>query len=88
MKSITVNLPKFLMVNDEPEKNITNKHLLKPFVEGELVKVHENQEPETKTTPEVFKRNYVRVIRKDKEGAWTLVYVESWSSFKLLKAKV
>lgn len=41
MKAITnkEKLPKFLMVNDIPEKRSWNKHLLKPYKKGEIVKV-------------------------------------------------
>ena len=33
------NLPKFLMVNSTPETYSHNKHLLKPYKKGEIVKV-------------------------------------------------
>lgn len=69
--------PKMIVVNAIPEANNWNKHLLKPFIKGGIVKVHPTQD----------KKNFVRVIRKDAEGNWTIVYVESCKSFDLLKAK-
>ena len=41
MRPITVKekLPKFLIVNDVPEKTNSNKYLIKPFKKGEVVKV-------------------------------------------------
>lgn len=98
MKAITnkERLPKFLVVNGEPESKLYNKHLLKPWKKGEVVKVasFEEQVPNRKyqdmfkyvgtISDEDFRRNYVKVIRKDDEGKWSLVYTESWKSFDLL----
>lgn len=91
MKAITVkeNLPKFLVVNEEPEKRSYNKHLLKPWKKGELVKVAPFEEqvshPTVNSTPADFRRKYVKVIRKDENGEWALVYTAGWDIFNLLK---
>lgn len=102
MEAITTKekLPKFLMVNEKPEKKTWNKYLLKPFVKGEIVKVapFEEQKRNSKyddkfqnykpnTNPEHFRERYVVVYRKDDEGKWSLKYSQDWGSFDLLKSK-
>lgn len=93
MKAITSKeaLPKFLVVNEEPEKRSYNKHLLKPWKKGELVKVAPFEEqvshPTVNTPPAEFRKKYVKVIRKDKEGQWTLVYTAGWDIFNTLNNK-
>jgi len=79
MKSLlnVANPPKMIIVNGVPETNIWNKHLLKPFIKGEIVKVHPVQEH----------KRFIRVIRKNADGVWNLEYVESCESFDLLKSK-
>lgn len=89
-------LPKFLVVNGEPESKPYNKHLLKPWKKGEIVKVApiEEQVPNRKyddtfkfakpITLENFRKCYVKVIRKDEEGKWTLTYTAGWDQFELL----
>lgn len=93
MKAITNerDLPKFLIVNDVPEKQSYNKYLLKPWAKGELVKVAPIEEqvssPFAGTPTEQFRKRYVKVIRKDDNGKWTLVYTADWKYFELLKNK-
>lgn len=102
MKAITTKekLPKFLVVNGEPESKPWNKHLLKPFKKGEIVKVAPFEEQvrndkhdylfqycKTNNDPEFFRKRYVVVYRKDNEGKWTLKYTEVWNSFDLLTIK-
>lgn len=82
-------LPKFLVVNKTPTKRDFNKHLLKPFVEGEIVRVAPLEEqrphPDVKDmTVASFRKNYVKVIRKDDFGKWSLVYTTEWNFFDLL----
>lgn len=98
MKAITNKdkLPKFLIVNDIPEKRSWNKHLLKPYQKGEIVKVapFEEQQRNTKydaqyrikpnNDPNWFRERYVVIYRKDENGKFTLKYTESWESFDLL----
>lgn len=98
MKAITnkEKLPKFLVVNGEPESKTYNQHLLKPWKKGEIVKVapFEEQVPNRKHddvfklvkphSVEFFRKRYVKVIRKDDDGQWSLVYTASWSNFDLL----
>lgn len=91
--------PKFLTVNGIPESRSVNKHLLKPWKKGEIVKVApmEEQVPNRKyddlskgsepITDKKFKEHYVKVIRKDNTGAWSLVYVDNWEIFDLLNNK-
>lgn len=98
MKAITNKdkLPKFLIVNDISEKRSWNKHLLKPYQKGEIVKVapFEEQQRNTKyddpyrfkpnNDPNWFRERYVVIYRKDENGKFTLKYTESWESFDLL----
>ena len=99
MKAITKKekLPKFLVVNGEPESKPWNKHLIKPFKKGEIVKVAPFEEQvrndkyddkfqfsKPNNDPEWFRQRYVVVYRKDEEGKWTLKYTEGWNSFDLL----
>lgn len=101
MRAITQKekLPKFLVVNKNPESMSYNKHLLKPWKSGEVVRVadFEEQVPcrkyennfkfATPMSDELFKKRYVKVIRKDEEGKWSLVYTQNWNSFDLLTNK-
>ncbi len=102
MKPILVKekLPKFLMVNDEPEKQPYNKHLLKPYKKGEIVKVapfeeqvrnsdydHMFKYAKPDNNPWNFRKRYVVIYRKDDEGKWTLKYTAGWSQFDLLTNK-
>lgn len=94
MKAITEKekLPKFLMVIDGIEKKPWNRFLIKPYSNGEVVKVAPFEEqvphPSVNTTPEKFRNRYVVVYRKDAEGKWTLKYTEGWEVFDLLKKKI
>lgn len=101
MKAITdpTKLPKFLVCNEIPERDWSwNKHLPKPWTKGEIVKV---QPAETQKhdptydhihlrvkpyTDEEFRERFVRIIRKDSEGKWTLKQVGEWCQFDLLKS--
>lgn len=102
MKAITSKekLPKFLVVNDEPEKMHHNKHLLKPYKKGEMVKVAPFEEQvrcdkyddmfkfcKPDNNPLHFRSKHVVVYRKDDNGKSTLKYTESWKSFDLLTKK-
>ena len=90
-------LPKFLVVNDVPEKTSHNKHLLKPYKKGEIVKVAPFEEQvrcdkydhmfkyvKPDNDPERFRQKYVVVYRKDENGKFTLKYTNGWDSFDLL----
>lgn len=103
MKAITnkEKLPKFLMVNDIPEKRSWNKHLLKPYRKGEIVKVAPFEEQKRNATdgdqfrfvnpnndPLWFRRRYVVIYRKNDNGKFTLKYTEDWGSFDLLTKKI
>lgn len=102
MKAITVKekLPKFLVVNGEPETKPWNKHLLKPWKKGEVVKVAPIEEQvrnsdyddkfqyvKPNNDPMWFRKRYVVVYRKDENGKWTLKYTQGWESFDLLTIK-
>ena len=102
MKAITSKekLPKFLVVNDEAQKMPYNKHLLKPYKKGEMVKVAPFEEQvrcdkyddvfkyfKPNNDPEYFRKRYVVVYRKDDNGKFTLKYTESWKNFDLLTKK-
>lgn len=96
MKAITSKekLPKFLMVNDIPEKRSWNKHLIKPYKKGEIVKVAPFEEQKSNddqfrfvkpnNDPLWFRQRYVVIYRKDDNGKFTLKYIEDWESFDLL----
>ena len=89
MKAITneKEWPKFLRVNDDLKNVSWNKHLLKPWEKGELVRVLpiSEQIPSTNMSVEHFRRKFVKVIRKDEIGQWTLRYTWSWEIFEPLK---
>ena len=89
MKAITneKEWPKFLRVNDFLNNVSWNKHLLKPWDKGELVRVLpiSEQIPSTNMSVEHFRRKFVKVIRKDENGKWTLRYTWSWDIFEHLK---
>ena len=76
-------LPKFLVVNSEPEKTDWNKHLLLPWKAGEMVKVAPEQISPI-LTPAQFAKKYVLVIRKGVDGKWGVMYSESWANFDLI----
>lgn len=83
IKQPTTELPKFLVVNDKIEKTSWNKHLSLPYKAGEIVKVSPEQ-TSTILTPVEFSKRYVRIIRKDSEGKWSLEFSENWAFFELM----
>lgn len=89
MKAITneKEWPKFLRVNDYFKNISWNKCLPKPWEKGELVKVLpiSEQIPSTDISVENFRKQFVRVIRKDGNGQWTLKYTWDWEIFEPLK---
>jgi len=102
MKAVTKekDLPKFLIVNGEPEKASHNKWLLKPYKKGEVVKVAPFEEQvrcdkydhmfkfiKPNNNPSHFRSKYVVVYRKDENGKFTLKYTKGWDSFDLLTKK-
>ena len=102
MKAIIIKekLPKFLVVNEEPEKTSCNKYLIKPFKKGEIVKVASFEEQvrcdkydyqlkyyKPDKNPIHFCMKYVVVYRKNDNGKFDLKYTESWKSFDLLIKK-
>lgn len=102
MKPIMIEskLPKFLVVNPAVEKESVNKHLLRPWKGGEIVKVapYDEQVPSTAfnhnlkyvkadPSPWKFRKKYVVVYRKDDNGKFTLKHSASWDKFNLIVAK-
>ena len=100
MKAITdtSKLPKFLVCNNVPEKNwFWNDSISLPWRSGEIVKVREPEfqrpNPDYKSkfsdikpyTDNEFRMSFVRVMRKDKDGKFTLPWTGEWSQFELLK---
>ena len=79
--------PKFLRVNGEMERVNFNKYLLKPWVKGEIVKVTpwEEQKSSCGEVDAKFRKRYVNVLRKDKDGKFTLPYNWDWKIFEPLK---
>jgi len=93
-------MPKFLVVNEIPEKRVWNKRLTPPFLKGELVKVapfdeqkrcdeYDNKFQFVKSNynPILFRKRYVVVYRKGKSGKFDHKCTEDWESFDLLKKK-
>lgn len=64
-----------------------NKYLLRPLVSGEIVRLSSNQLPDTRMSEEAFCKRYVRVIRKDDAGCWTLEYVTTRDALEPLGKK-
>lgn len=85
MKAILnqTHFPKFLKVNSLPEKRSANKHLPKPWKEGEVVKVVPYEKQKYRHDLKIFVK-YVTVLRKDDDGKWSLEYTWDWSIFNLL----
>jgi hypothetical protein len=66
-----------------------NKYLLRPLVGGELVKIDSNQNPSSDGfSASAFRRQFVRIVRKDATGAWTDVFVTTWDALESLKKKL
>lgn len=97
MKPIVNEYPKFLKVNSIPVNRDVNKHLIKPWRLGEIVKVAPMEEQvrdssidhmfrysKQNDNPEWFRKRYCVVYRKDENGEWKLKYTESWKSFDVL----
>lgn len=64
-----------------------NKYLLRPLVGGEIVKIHPDQKPDSGWPEDLFRKQFVRIIRKDATGAWTDTYVITWDALESLKKK-
>lgn len=81
------NKPKFMRVNADINRiKPHNKHLLRPLVGGELVKIDTDQEPDlADVTAESWRRRFVRVIRRDDNGVWGLKYVTTHDALEPLK---
>lgn len=101
MKAISKkeSFPKFLSYRIG-EDNSHNKFLLKPWVNGEIVKVlpfdeqtkgREHYQEKFKfvkiDSDSEFRKKFVKVLRKDDDGKWNLCYIESWRNFNLLNKK-
>lgn len=82
----TVNYPKFLRVAEVPSYN---SHLDTPWIKGELVKVApiEEQVPNPKTgyDCETFRRGFVVVYRRGRDGKWSDRRVQEWKTFERIK---
>jgi hypothetical protein len=90
MKPITkTELPKFLKVNNNIGKIKYNSWLTKPWIEGEIVKVLpiEEQVPSTNMSLKNYRKNFVRVLRKDSNGSWSIKSNWYWNIFDLLIKK-
>ena len=102
MKAITTreSLPKYLVVNEIPEKRSWNKHLPKPYKKGEIVRVAPFEEQvrnkqwddtfqfvKTNDDPMWFRERYVVVYQKGDDGKFSYKCTEGWGSFDLLTRK-
>ena len=81
--------PAFLkVIPDIQQRKPFTRYLPHPLKDGELVKVAPWEEQVSQTsTPEQFRRRYIKVIRKDADGRWSLTYVLDWEAFEPLKRK-
>jgi len=82
------DLPKFLRVNHWQASQSYNKYLLKPYTEGEIVKVveAEKQVPNDETMSiEFYRKRYVKIVRRDEDGKFTLNYVIQWQGLDYMK---
>lgn len=74
--------PKYLRCNAEVKTWSWNKYLPKPWTAGEVVKVADETEqhssPYVGTPDKEFRRQYVVVYRKDKDGKFTVRNVAEW----------
>ena len=90
-------LPKFLVISHSQVKKNSNKYLLKPYREGEIVKVQEAEEQKPNhefdhmfhhvkpCSDEWWRKRYLRILRKGDDGKFSLPYVISWDGVELLK---
>ena len=79
------NWPKFLRVNESVKRLGYNRYLLRPWSQGEIVKVlpFEEQKSSVSGDPgDKFRKWYVSVLRKTDEGSRTLKYTWSWNIFE------
>lgn len=77
--------PKFLKVSGAVERLGYNRHLLRPWSPGEIVKVQPFEEQRSgvlSESVEKFRKRYVSVLRKTDDGSWTLKYTWSWNIFE------
>lgn len=93
------SFPKFLVVNELPEKSSTNKYLPRPWKKGELVKVAPFSDQKcngryddrfkfaTSPSPTEFRKRFVKIIRKDDNGEWSLTHIAGWEIFNPLTKK-
>lgn len=92
MKCIPINkLPKFLKVTGDVKTILGNNSLPNPWKRNELVKVMDlkKQVPseflKTPISIKDFRKEFVRILRKDENGKFTINSVLSWKYFDLLK---
>ena len=80
--------PKFLRCNEIVKGWGWNKHLLMPWNVGELVKVapesEQHSSPYVGSKDEVFRKTYVVIYRKDKEGKFAKRQTAEWRQFDLI----
>lgn len=80
--------PKFLKCNEVVKGWSWNKYLLMPWEPGELVKVAPEDEqhsyPLVNSSDEKFRKRFVVVYRKDKEGKFTAKNTAVWEQFDIL----
>jgi len=91
MEAAVKKYPKFLRCNDEVKSWSWNKYLPMPWTPGELVKVADEAEQHSSkyvNLPDsVFRKSYVVIYRKDKQGEFTIKQTGEWRQFDELKKK-
>jgi hypothetical protein len=91
-------LPKFLVCNSLPETWRWNKRLPMPWKKGEIVKVQGIEAQKASHayddklkyvkpyTDKQFRSQFVRIIRKDRNGKFTIKQTGEWRQFELLSS--
>jgi len=91
------SLPKFLRVNANQTGANHNKFLLRPYLEGEIVRVQpaELQKPNRQydhlyehvkpITDDFFRARFCAILRKDDNGKFSIPYTIQWRSLDLMK---
>lgn len=83
--------PKFLKCNDIVKYWTWNKYLPIPWKIGELVKVAPESEQHSSkyvgSNDSTFRKIYVVVYRKDKNGKFTIKQTAEWRQFNLINSK-
>lgn len=80
--------PKFLKCNEVVKGWNWNKYLPMPWRPGELVKVapedEQHSHPFVNSSDDKFRKSFVVVCRKDKDGKFSVKNTAEWGQFDIL----